>query len=111
MTSDIESLQEFAGDGAVMALTNALTVIGVGAAANGSAVNNGDGTITYTPAADFNGTDSYTATAIKFRERLYYILCIMFVFRAILKYLYRIFVFNKIACFKDICTERLCFFA
>lgn len=29
MTSDIESLQEFAGDGAVMALTNALTVIGV----------------------------------------------------------------------------------
>ena len=29
MTSDIESLQEFAGDGAVMALTNVLTVIGV----------------------------------------------------------------------------------
>ena len=29
MTSDIESLQEFAGDGAVMALTNILTVIGV----------------------------------------------------------------------------------
>jgi ATP-binding cassette subfamily B protein len=29
MTSDIESLQEFAGDGAVMALTNTLTVIGV----------------------------------------------------------------------------------
>ena len=32
MTSDIESLQEFAGDGAVMALTNALTVIGVAVA-------------------------------------------------------------------------------
>ncbi len=29
MTSDIESLQEFAGDGAVMALSNTLTVIGV----------------------------------------------------------------------------------
>jgi ATP-binding cassette subfamily B protein len=29
MTSDIESLQEFAGDGAVMAVSNALTVVGV----------------------------------------------------------------------------------
>ena len=29
MTSDIESLQEFAGDGAVMAVSNTLTVIGV----------------------------------------------------------------------------------
>jgi ATP-binding cassette, subfamily B, bacterial len=32
MTSDIESLQEFAGDGAVMALTNMLTVVGVAVA-------------------------------------------------------------------------------
>jgi len=32
MTSDIESLQEFASDGAVMALSNALTVIGVAVA-------------------------------------------------------------------------------
>ena len=32
MTSDIESLQEFAGDGAVMALSNTLTVIGVAVA-------------------------------------------------------------------------------
>lgn len=32
MTSDIESLQEFAGDGAVMAVSNALTVIGVAVA-------------------------------------------------------------------------------
>ncbi len=32
MTSDIESLQEFAGDGAVMALTNVLTVFGVAVA-------------------------------------------------------------------------------
>jgi hypothetical protein len=29
---------------------------------NGSVVNNGDGTITYTPDPDFNGTDSYTYT-------------------------------------------------
>jgi len=32
MTSDIESLQEFFGDGAVMALTNLLTVVGVAVA-------------------------------------------------------------------------------
>ena len=32
MTSDIESLQEFAGDGAVMPLTNGLTVVGVAVA-------------------------------------------------------------------------------
>ena len=32
MTSDIESLQEFAGDGAVMAVSNGLTVIGVAVA-------------------------------------------------------------------------------
>jgi ATP-binding cassette subfamily B protein len=32
MTSDIESLQEFASDGAVMALTNLLTVVGVAVA-------------------------------------------------------------------------------
>ncbi len=32
MTSDIESLQEFASDGAVLALTNLLTVVGVAAA-------------------------------------------------------------------------------
>ena len=30
--------------------------------ANGTVVNNGDGTVTYTPDADFNGTDSYTYT-------------------------------------------------
>src|SRR6185503_2108250 len=29
---------------------------------NGSVVNNGDGTVTYTPTADFNGADSYTYT-------------------------------------------------
>lgn len=32
MTSDIESLQEFAGDGAVMAVSNGLTVVGVAVA-------------------------------------------------------------------------------
>ena len=30
--------------------------------ANGSVVNNGDGTVTYTPNADFNGADSFTYT-------------------------------------------------
>src|SRR5678816_2533469 len=29
---------------------------------HGSVVNNGDGTVTYTPNADYNGTDSYTYT-------------------------------------------------
>ena len=29
---------------------------------NGTVVNNGDGTVTYTPGEDFNGTDSYTYT-------------------------------------------------
>jgi hypothetical protein len=31
--------------------------------AHGSVVNNGDGTVTYTPAADYSGTDSFTYTA------------------------------------------------
>ena len=31
--------------------------------ANGTVVNNGDGTVTYTPGEDFNGNDSYTYTA------------------------------------------------
>ncbi len=30
--------------------------------AHGSVVNNNDGTVTYTPDADYNGTDSYTYT-------------------------------------------------
>src|SRR5439155_1494144 len=38
------------------------TVISVTQPANGAAVNNGNGTITYTPTANFNGTDSYTYT-------------------------------------------------
>src|SRR5262249_54781139 len=38
------------------------TVVGVTLPANGMAVNNGDGTIPYTPSANFNGTDSYTYT-------------------------------------------------
>ena len=37
-----------------------LSVISVGAAANGAAILNADGTITYSPTADFNGTDSFT---------------------------------------------------
>ncbi|MDX1486081.1 MAG: Ig-like domain-containing protein, partial [Alphaproteobacteria bacterium] len=39
-----------------------LSVTGVTQGANGTVVNNGDGTLTYTPDADFNGTDSFTYT-------------------------------------------------
>jgi VCBS repeat-containing protein len=39
-----------------------LTVMAVGAPAHGSAVLNGDGTVTYTPAANYNGADSFTYT-------------------------------------------------
>jgi len=45
-------------DGTVVASTVA---IGRGPS-NGSVVNNGDGTVTYTPNADFNGSDTYTYT-------------------------------------------------
>ncbi len=38
------------------------SVTGVTQGAHGSVVNNGDGTVTYTPNADYNGTDSYTYT-------------------------------------------------
>jgi VCBS repeat-containing protein len=41
---------------------NPLSVASVTQPANGSAVNNGDGTVTYTPNADFNGADSFTYT-------------------------------------------------
>jgi hypothetical protein len=41
---------------------DALTVTGLVAAANGTLVNNGDGTVTYTPDADYNGSDSFTYT-------------------------------------------------
>jgi hypothetical protein len=39
---------------------DALTITSVGAAANGTVTDNGDGTVTYTPDANFNGTDSFT---------------------------------------------------
>ncbi|MCP4307890.1 MAG: tandem-95 repeat protein, partial [bacterium] len=39
-----------------------LSVIAVGAAGNGGVVDNGDGTLTYTPDDDFNGTDTFTYT-------------------------------------------------
>src|SRR5205814_831729 len=39
-----------------------LSVIGVGAPAHGTALANANGTISYTPHADFNGTDSFTYT-------------------------------------------------
>jgi hypothetical protein len=36
------------------------SIISVTQPANGTVVNNGNGTLTYTPAADFNGNDSFT---------------------------------------------------
>ena len=39
-----------------------LTVVAVSVPANGTAVNNGDGTVTYTPNTNFTGTDSFTYT-------------------------------------------------
>src|SRR5206468_3906164 len=39
-----------------------LTVTAVTQGAHGSVVNNGDGTVTYTPAANYFGSDSYTYT-------------------------------------------------
>ena len=39
-----------------------LTITGFSQAANGTVVDNGDGTFTYTPDADFNGADSFTYT-------------------------------------------------
>ena len=41
---------------------DALTVSSVGTPSHGTVTNNGDGTITYTPEADYNGTDSFTYT-------------------------------------------------
>ncbi|MEE8593251.1 MAG: Ig-like domain-containing protein, partial [Candidatus Bipolaricaulota bacterium] len=46
-------------DGTVVASTVAI----VSGPSNGDAVNNGNGTVTYTPDADFNGSDTYTYTA------------------------------------------------
>lgn len=42
--------------------SDTLFVTGIGAAANGDVVDNGDGTVTYTPDTDFNGTDSFAYT-------------------------------------------------
>ena len=39
-----------------------LTITAVSAAAHGTLVNNGDGTVTYTPDANYNGSDSFTYT-------------------------------------------------
>jgi hypothetical protein len=41
---------------------NAASVAIVAAPAHGTAVNNGDGTVTYTPNGNFNGTDTFTYT-------------------------------------------------
>src|SRR5207249_4461331 len=42
--------------------SDTLTVTGVGTPQHGSATSHPDGKITYTPAADYNGTDSFTYT-------------------------------------------------
>ena len=39
-----------------------LTILSVGAAANGTIVNNGDGTVTYSANAGFEGSDTFTYT-------------------------------------------------
>jgi hypothetical protein len=39
------------------------TVTGITNGAHGTVVNNNNGTVTYTPAADYNGTDTFTYTA------------------------------------------------
>ncbi|TWT70923.1 Ig-like domain-containing protein [Crateriforma conspicua] len=42
--------------------SDTLSITAVGTPSNGTAIDNGDGTITYTPAADFFGSDSFTYT-------------------------------------------------
>ena len=39
-----------------------LTIQSVTQGVNGTVVDNGDGTVTYTPAADWNGVDTFTYT-------------------------------------------------
>jgi hypothetical protein len=41
---------------------DSLTVVGVTQGASGSVVNNGDGTVTYNPNTNFNGSDTFTYT-------------------------------------------------
>ncbi len=43
-------------------IDSSISVLSVTQGANGTVVDNGDGTVTYTPDADFNGTDTYTYT-------------------------------------------------
>jgi hypothetical protein len=45
-----------------MSTVTPLTVVSVTQGVNGSVVDNGDGTVTYTPDPDWNGVDSYTYT-------------------------------------------------
>ena len=53
VTTSVLANDSFEGTPAITAVTQG---------ANGTVVNNGDGTVTYTPNADFNGSDSYTYT-------------------------------------------------
>ena len=66
---DIAATDEDTASAPIPVLTNdddpdgdPLTVTGVTDGANGSVINNGDGTLTYTPDPDFNGTDSFSYT-------------------------------------------------
>ncbi len=67
----VDDSEDVAEDGSVVInlLTNdsdadgdALTIASLGAVANGTLVDNNDGTVTYTPNANFNGADSFTYT-------------------------------------------------
>src|SRR4029079_12683947 len=53
VTTNVLANDSFEGSPSVTAVTQG---------AHGTVVNNGDGTVTYTPNADYNGTDSYTYT-------------------------------------------------
>jgi VCBS repeat-containing protein len=53
VTTDVLANDNFEGSPVVSAVTQG---------AHGTVVNNNDGTVTYTPAADYNGSDSYTYT-------------------------------------------------
>ena len=62
LTFDTSDLLVGASPGPANESSQTLSVTAVGAAGRGTAVLNGDGTITYTPDADYNGADSFTYT-------------------------------------------------
>jgi VCBS repeat-containing protein len=76
ITFDVSAVVDIVGDSQTTAEETAVTtnllsndnfegsplVTGVTQGAHGTVVNNNDGTVTYTPDADYNGSDSYTYT-------------------------------------------------